>query len=117
MECIAYLFEVDCVDQSICGDFEDVQVAMGVIEERKTARPQYSMFSRSKIEQGGDEVLNIGSDFDSLIQSMHSGDVAQKKTRYTEYEQSEPIVRVLPKIGRNDPCRCGSGKKYKKCCA
>jgi uncharacterized protein YecA (UPF0149 family) len=21
-----------------------------------------------------------------------------------------------PKVGRNDPCPCGSGKKYKKCC-
>lgn len=28
----------------------------------------------------------------------------------------EPIVRSGPKIGRNDPCPCGSGKKYKKCC-
>ncbi|MDH5564599.1 MAG: SEC-C metal-binding domain-containing protein [Nitrospirota bacterium] len=28
----------------------------------------------------------------------------------------EPYVRALPKIGRNDPCPCGSGKKYKKCC-
>jgi hypothetical protein len=27
-----------------------------------------------------------------------------------------PIVRTTPKIGRNDPCPCGSGKKYKKCC-
>lgn len=27
-----------------------------------------------------------------------------------------PIVRDSPKIGRNDPCSCGSGKKYKKCC-
>lgn len=25
-------------------------------------------------------------------------------------------VRVAPKVGRNDPCPCGSGKKYKKCC-
>jgi len=25
-------------------------------------------------------------------------------------------VRVGPKVGRNDPCPCGSGKKYKKCC-
>jgi preprotein translocase subunit SecA len=25
-------------------------------------------------------------------------------------------VRVMPKVGRNDPCPCGSGKKYKKCC-
>ncbi len=28
----------------------------------------------------------------------------------------EPIVREAPKVGRNDPCPCGSGKKYKKCC-
>ena len=26
------------------------------------------------------------------------------------------IVREVPKVGRNDPCPCGSGKKYKKCC-
>jgi len=28
----------------------------------------------------------------------------------------EPYVREEIKIGRNDPCACGSGKKYKKCC-
>ena len=28
----------------------------------------------------------------------------------------KPIVREEPKINRNDPCPCGSGKKYKKCC-
>jgi hypothetical protein len=27
-----------------------------------------------------------------------------------------PIVEHAPKVGRNDPCPCGSGKKYKKCC-
>ena len=27
-----------------------------------------------------------------------------------------PIVRGEAKVGRNDPCPCGSGKKYKKCC-
>ena len=25
-------------------------------------------------------------------------------------------VRTEPKIGRNEPCACGSGKKYKQCC-
>ncbi|MGJ8640571.1 MAG: YecA family protein [Opitutaceae bacterium] len=29
---------------------------------------------------------------------------------------SRPVVRESPKVGRNDPCPCGSGKKYKKCC-
>jgi len=28
----------------------------------------------------------------------------------------KPVVRDQPKIGRNDPCSCGSGKKYKRCC-
>ncbi len=28
-----------------------------------------------------------------------------------------PQQRAEPKLGRNDPCKCGSGKKYKKCCA
>jgi len=30
--------------------------------------------------------------------------------------QNNSIKRSEPKIGRNDPCPCGSGKKYKKCC-
>ncbi|MGH7198230.1 MAG: preprotein translocase subunit SecA [Candidatus Omnitrophota bacterium] len=30
-------------------------------------------------------------------------------------EPARPIVHADPKVGRNDPCPCGSGKKYKKC--
>lgn len=29
----------------------------------------------------------------------------------------DPVRRDQPKVGRNDPCPCGSGQKYKKCCA
>jgi preprotein translocase subunit SecA len=29
---------------------------------------------------------------------------------------NKPTVRDEDKVGRNDPCPCGSGKKYKKCC-
>ncbi len=29
--------------------------------------------------------------------------------------ESKPVVREGPRVGRNDPCPCGSGKKYKKC--
>ena len=31
-------------------------------------------------------------------------------------EAQEPVRRASPKVGRNDPCPCGSGKKYKRCC-
>ena len=33
----------------------------------------------------------------------------------TETEESQPFVRGEEKVGRNDPCPCGSGKKYKQC--
>jgi len=33
----------------------------------------------------------------------------------TAQRQTAPIVRAGPRVGRNDPCPCGSGKKYKKC--
>ena len=33
-----------------------------------------------------------------------------------EQMAQKPVVREGPRIGRNDPCTCGSGKKYKKCC-
>ncbi len=35
---------------------------------------------------------------------------------YGQEPEQMPYVRENPKVGRNDPCPCGSGKKYKKCC-
>lgn len=32
------------------------------------------------------------------------------------HSKIETVRRETPKVGRNDPCHCGSGKKYKKCC-
>ena len=46
--------------------------------------------------------------------------VAHKKKMHelSETPPSSPTLPLVgaPKIGRNDPCSCGSGKKYKKCC-
>jgi SEC-C motif domain protein len=35
---------------------------------------------------------------------------------HTHHVKKQTQVRAEPKVGRNDPCTCGSGKKYKKCC-
>jgi uncharacterized protein len=37
-----------------------------------------------------------------------------RRSEYTPVAQ--PVRRSAPRVGRNDPCPCGSGKKYKKCC-
>jgi len=42
--------------------------------------------------------------------AMMAQDIMPIRNRYT-YKREEK------KIGRNEPCPCGSGKKYKKCCA
>jgi hypothetical protein len=53
--------------------------------------------------------------------------IARRQQRWAEEDAAErddealdaaPVryVRAAPKVGRNDPCPCGSGKKYKKCC-
>ena len=39
----------------------------------------------------------------------------KRKELYKEQKKSGTVVKG-PKIGRNDPCPCGSGKKYKHCC-
>lgn len=32
------------------------------------------------------------------------------------YRRGAPVARQTPKVGRNDPCPCGSGRKHKRCC-
>jgi preprotein translocase subunit SecA len=41
---------------------------------------------------------------------------ASKQPQQTPQKQYSETPSMLKKIGRNDPCPCGSGKKYKKCC-
>ena len=47
---------------------------------------------------------------------LPGGDADYPADPYDPYYVHEPYVRPEPKVGRNDPCPCGSGKKYKKCC-
>ncbi|MNO77360.1 hypothetical protein D3C76_684670 [compost metagenome] len=40
----------------------------------------------------------------------------EKRKEISKSYKESKTVRNENKIGRNDPCPCGSGKKYKKCC-
>ena len=46
--------------------------------------------------------------------------MAERQRAAAQAPQGEIKVKQIklegPKVGRNDPCPCGSGKKYKKCC-
>jgi tetratricopeptide (TPR) repeat protein len=70
--------------------------------------------------------LGRDDEADALIESEENAEKARKE-RYQKYEREEthtpalvdkqkPMPVTASKIGRNEPCPCGSGKKYKKCC-
>ena len=73
---------------------------------------------------------NIKHDVVRILLNIHkSGEVRRKETVKITNESlknvneldndttnKEPVVNTEPKVGRNDPCPCGSGKKYKQCC-
>ncbi|MBC7959054.1 MAG: SEC-C domain-containing protein [Vallitaleaceae bacterium] len=77
-----------------------------------------------------DSVLTLEIDLEKLYYNMHYAQadwlyglpewdsiltVERRKEIKKEYNETR-IVRKDPKVSRNDPCPCGSGKKYKKCC-
>ena len=66
-------FRATRVDETIAGDWESVQVELGLKDGPEFVPEAYA--------RGG-----------------------------------SPVRRAEPKVGRNDPCPCGSGKKFKKCC-
>lgn len=55
-----------------------------------------------------------------VLELMRKREMLRRSLDSPPKKQPKPVetiaVRTTPKIGRNDPCSCGSGKKYKKCC-
>ena len=55
-----------------------------------------------------------------VLTAMHRSPVSATHAATAVSSRSESenvqVVRATPKVGRNDPCPCGSGKKYKHCC-
>ena len=57
----------------------------------------------------------------SAARSSFNGDMARRQavnsaTNQRSQGDNITVRRTMPKVGRNDPCPCGSGKKYKQCC-
>ena len=59
-------------------------------------------------------ITNAGFDNSAISNMNVESENTVPKTNKTE--KAQPIVNDGPKVGRNDSCPCGSGKKYKNCC-
>ncbi len=77
--------------QQMTAQHEDAQTA--IAEQEQAQRQAQSSFNAREAQQGAQN---------TAMKSARQG-------------QNVTIIRTMPKIGRNDPCPCGSGKKYKNC--
>lgn len=59
-----------------------------------------------------DEIHNLQQAIAPNVREIH----AYWLTQRADLTVTTPITHSEPKVGRNEPCPCGSGKKYKKCC-
>ena len=91
------------VDESICGDLEDVEIELGLRSTRLTTAPEFFPFPTSS------------SELKAALKSRLGG-LLNRKPIIDNPKIPDRAPASQQKVGRNDPCPCGSGRKYKKCC-
>jgi len=97
---------IGVIDKEIVGMVFKLQVNIPE-ESREERRRQAGMDNAVASHQE-----TVGMGFGSATQREEANPVAAASKR----GKAKPIKRQTRKVGRNEPCPCGSGKKYKKCC-
>jgi hypothetical protein len=100
---ITDLYENGLVWPGISGSLEKVLRELDKLPLFDSKRKTYTLFSRYE------NILNSWNYDDGEDEPIEPDNIGQ--THFLP-----PLIFKTPKIGRNDPCPCGSGKKYKKCC-
>ena len=106
------------VSQWCAGYLRGAQVA-GWIEAELPEELEAALASISLHgSEEGVDALNAMSDeaYDASVATVEPAAVALYQYWQQHLEPVVPVRREEAKVGRNDPCTCGSGKKYKQCC-
>ena len=100
---IEMLFDKGIVSLGICGDWREV----------KKAFEQPTRYNKKR------DILTINEHYKEITSTWASYNEDKSDSSFDfmkNFKPSTEPIRTEPKIGRNDPCPCGSGRKYKKCC-
>ncbi|HEV8377849.1 MAG TPA: SEC-C metal-binding domain-containing protein, partial [Tepidisphaeraceae bacterium] len=76
------------------------------------ARNAYQVTAATHEESGG---YGVAENTKELATAAATTSGSEAEGGEVDNRVVKPIVREAPKVGRNDPCPCGSGRKYKKC--
>jgi len=112
---ITELFEPGLVAEGIAGSLEK---CLSDIDTPSTSRKREIFNSiEERYHHFTSTWLNYTDDYERDYEDYE--DYEDTETRNESYQKTEniiPLPVLRAKVGRNDPCPCGSGKKYKKCC-
>lgn len=116
MPVIERAFASGRVDESINGDVEDVQIHFGLKSNREhPPKPNKLTIMAEEFRVQWQAAGLPLPDADGNFPPLSSGADDFLESDFDLPAVSEPYI-APPKVGRNEPCPCGSGKKYKKCC-
>ena len=94
----------------------------GINDSLKVQNPIEEMEEDTKVNLGFDKALlyknMVAAEADWLYNLEEWQDIFDEETRKALYKEQKASTTIVKeeKIYPNDPCPCGSGKKYKKCC-
>ena len=94
----------------------------GINDSLKEANPIEEMEEDTKVNLGFEKELlyknMVAAGADWLYELEEWNDILDEETRKNLYKEQKESTTIHkgPKVYPNDPCPCGSGKKYKKCC-
>ena len=107
------LYKADIVSQTICGTEKDLVKDLMLPVDDFHKREIMDIYQRYNYFQ---RIIERNS----KREDEEDEDYLEEDEPFTDYDliNETPLIPVKspPKIGRNDPCPCGSGKKYKNCC-
>lgn len=107
LDVVRTAFAQNVVKLDLMGDIEAVEILFGVRTERST--PGRNWFAAEQVYDNELGAWYNDEYTDAFNDDEYIDDFDNTIGEFT-------VVKSEPKIGRNDPCPCGSGKKYKKCC-
>jgi len=88
----------------------------GVTIETKSERKEQTSGAMKETKTEDDAYKSAAQEQKAAAKKGGVGGMPQERPKESMAGRKEPARRSGEKVGRNDPCPCGSGKKYKNCC-
>ncbi|MGB0043949.1 MAG: preprotein translocase subunit SecA [Terriglobales bacterium] len=114
-ETVRYLYLMQIMERPA----EPVARSQGVagnLSEEQTGAPAVITGGRGGNGRPPRQVATSVDEIEEAFQRKKKKELEQARMAGAGDIQVQQVVRSGTKVGRNDPCPCGSGKKYKKCC-